>query len=392
MQELLEKAATIALQAGELILAIKDKTASQKADGSPVTKADLEANAFITDRLSHIAPYPICSEEAPLEYEKRKDLEYFWLVDPLDGTKDFVANLSGWSVNIALIHRDKAILGVVYVPMLKELYLGLEGFGAFVGRGDSALGRHSGALSFGLESAIASSRGVDRPQVLSSLRDLQSPDSSSTILESKSVNKKQTQAQKSHREQVESKAQSPDSSPNDLAMLSKPFALAQSFEVAEHLDQQYALNFVKLLTSCADIVLFSAAIPYQGGVCHINEREPGYWAELFRQCGYECFDCLRPRIWSEESVLWWYRQNLLVFVHKDKVSSLPYDFLGNATSPLYMVHYAVWEERSKWLESLNIAHTDKPLFTALKLAVKWVLLKLHLLDRIKRLRAKRSQP
>ena len=191
---------------------------------------------------------------------------------------------------------------------------------------------------------------------------------------------------------MESKAQSPDSSPNDLAMLSKPFALAQSFEVAEHLDQQYALNFVKLLTSCADIVLFSAAIPYQGGVCHINEREPGYWAELFRQCGYECFDCLRPRIWSEESVLWWYRQNLLVFVHKDKVSSLPYDFLGNATSPLYMVHYAVWEERSKWLESLNIAHTDKPLFTALKLAVKWVLLKLHLLDRIKRLRAKRSQP
>ena len=94
-------------------------------------------------------------KEAPLEYEKRKDLEYFWLVDPLDGTKDFVANLSGWSVNIALIPTEKAILGVVYVPMLKELYLGLEGFGAFVGRGDSALGRHSGALSFGLESAIA---------------------------------------------------------------------------------------------------------------------------------------------------------------------------------------------------------------------------------------------
>ena len=158
MQELLEKAATIALQAGELILAIKDKTASQKADGSPVTKADLEANAFITDRLSHIAPYPICSEEAPLEYEKRKDLEYFWLVDPLDGTKDFVANLSGWSVNIALIHRDKAILGVVYVPMLKELYLGLEGFGAFRYAMDSALGRHSADLAnFGATADLKSS-------------------------------------------------------------------------------------------------------------------------------------------------------------------------------------------------------------------------------------------
>ena len=74
---------------------------------------------------------------------------------------------------------------------------------------------------------------------------------------------------------MESKAQSPDSSPDDLAMLSKPFALAQSFEVAKHLDQQYALKFVKLLTSCADIVLFSAAIPYQGGVCHINSVSRG---------------------------------------------------------------------------------------------------------------------
>ena len=178
MQELLEKAATIALQAGELILAIKDKTASQKADGSPVTKADLEANAFITDRLSHIAPYPICSEEAPLEYEKRKDLEYFWLVDPLDGTKDFVANLSGWSVNIALIHRDKAILGVVYVPMLKELYLGLEGFGAFRYAMDSVLGRQFDKIENFVEGTNA--KLANLPQ---NSQNLQSPTATPRILE-----------------------------------------------------------------------------------------------------------------------------------------------------------------------------------------------------------------
>ena len=131
MQELLDKAARVALQAGEIILAIKDKTTRQKADGSPITQADVEANAFITQALMQISPYQVCSEEAPLGYEVRKDLEYFWLVDPLDGTKDFAANLSGWSINIALIHRDRAVLGVVYVPVLKELYVGLEGLGAF---------------------------------------------------------------------------------------------------------------------------------------------------------------------------------------------------------------------------------------------------------------------
>lgn len=129
MQELLDKVARVAVQAGEIALACS-KEARVKADGSPITQADLEANAFITQALMQISPYQVCSEEAVLGYEARKDLEYFWLVDPLDGTKDFAANLSGWSINIALIHHSKPILGVVYAPALKELYVGLEGFGA----------------------------------------------------------------------------------------------------------------------------------------------------------------------------------------------------------------------------------------------------------------------
>lgn len=129
MQELLDKVARIAVQAGEIALACSKET-RVKADGSPVTKADLEANAFITQALMQISPYQVCSEEAVLEYEARVNAEYFWLVDPLDGTKDFAANLTGWSINIALIYHSKPILGVVYAPALKELYVGLEGFGA----------------------------------------------------------------------------------------------------------------------------------------------------------------------------------------------------------------------------------------------------------------------
>ena len=189
---------------------------------------------------------------------------------------------------------------------------------------------------------------------------------------------------KSHREQVESKAQSHDSSPNDLAMLSKPFELAQSLEVAEHLDHIFAANFVQLLTSLADVVLFSAAIPYQGGVCHINEQPPAYWAELFAKQGYVCLDFLRPSIWSDESVLWWYRQNLLVFVHKDRQAQL-FPTLSPVSVPAYLPHPIIWEEKNKWLESVLNAHLHKPLSTGLKLIAKWILIKLHLLESLKRI-------
>ena len=190
---------------------------------------------------------------------------------------------------------------------------------------------------------------------------------------------------KSHREQVAPESlQSHDSSPNDLAMLSKPFELAQSLEVAEHLDHIFAANFVKLLTSLADVVLFSAAIPYQGGVCHINEQPPAYWAELFAKQGYVCLDFLRPSIWGDESVLWWYRQNLLVFVHKDRQAQL-FPTLSPVSVPAYLPHPIIWEEKNKWLESVLNAHLHKPLSTGLKLIAKWILIKLHLLESIKRI-------
>lgn len=89
--------------------------------------------------------------------------------------------------------------------------------------------------------------------------------------------------------------------------------LAICVEVAEHLPPTRASGFVEDLCKTADHVLFSAAIPYQGGDGHVNEMWPEYWADLFRACGYDTFDFIRPQIWSDKRIDWWYRQNILLF-------------------------------------------------------------------------------
>ena len=132
MQELLYQSALSALRAGELVLKYYGlEEFALKSDSSPVTKADLESNALITQELLANSPYKVCSEEAILEYEERKNLEYYWLIDPLDGTKDFLAQNGGWTINIALIHSQRPILGVVYVPAFHQLFIAFKGFGSF---------------------------------------------------------------------------------------------------------------------------------------------------------------------------------------------------------------------------------------------------------------------
>ncbi|MCI5968659.1 hypothetical protein [Helicobacter sp.] len=106
--------------------------------------------------------------------------------------------------------------------------------------------------------------------------------------------------------------------PNNISIIEgiKPFTLAQSLEVAEHIDMLYAENFIDLLTSLSDIVLFSAAIPFQPGTHHINCQPPQYWADKFLARGYDCYDILRPKFWCDERIAWWYWQNSFLYVHK----------------------------------------------------------------------------
>lgn len=99
--------------------------------------------------------------------------------------------------------------------------------------------------------------------------------------------------------------------------LRRRFDLALCLEVAEHLPQRAAATLVRGLTRAADHVLFSAAIPGQGGVGHVNEQWPSYWAGLFRELGFRCLDPIRPRIWSVPQVAWWYRQNTFLYVREE---------------------------------------------------------------------------
>lgn len=95
--------------------------------------------------------------------------------------------------------------------------------------------------------------------------------------------------------------------------LDRRFDLALCLEVAEHLPARSAPVLVESLAAAAPVVLFSAALPRQGGVHHINEQWPTYWEHLFAAHGMRKYDVIRPLIWHDHSIDWWYRQNLYLF-------------------------------------------------------------------------------
>ena len=132
--EELELAIGAALKAGEAIMEIynsEDFEVEFKGDNSPLTKADKAAHKIITSYLSN-SSLPILSEEgSDIPYSERKDWSQFWMVDPIDGTKEFIKRNGEFTVNIALIENQKPILGVVYAPALKDLYFAEQGVGSF---------------------------------------------------------------------------------------------------------------------------------------------------------------------------------------------------------------------------------------------------------------------
>lgn len=129
--------------------------------------------------------------------------------------------------------------------------------------------------------------------------------------------------------------------------LSKPFNLPRTFdlaislEVAEHLPVDGASAFVESLTRLAPIVLFSAAIPLQGGNHHVNEQWPDKWAALFREHNYLTVDCIRKRVWENNGVEWWYAQNTLLFAREDALEGnalLKAEFGQASPNQLRLVH------------------------------------------------------
>ncbi len=136
----IDKICSIAVKAGHAILEIyaQDFDVEYKDDRSPLTEADKASHRIIQEALLKRYPaIPVLSEEGKgIPYEERKDWERFWLVDPLDGTKEFVKRNGEFTVNIALIEGDRPVAGVIYIPVENRLFYGTVGEGAWSRNGD----------------------------------------------------------------------------------------------------------------------------------------------------------------------------------------------------------------------------------------------------------------
>jgi SAM-dependent methyltransferase len=137
------------------------------------------------------------------------------------------------------------------------------------------------------------------------------------------------------------------------------FDLAISLEVAEHLPARRAQGFVADLVRLSDIILFAAAVPLQGGTNHLNEQWPDYWVSLFEKQGYHALDIIRPAIWEDERVNWWYRQNILLFCRESIISSRFPEAVIAKPASLRRIHECAYLNRGKYLE--RIARLERQL-------------------------------
>lgn len=128
--------------------------------------------------------------------------------------------------------------------------------------------------------------------------------------------------------------------------LNKRYDLAISLEVAEHLPLESSKHFIHTITSYSDIVLFSAAIPGQGGTMHINEQYPSYWKNLFYECGFELCDVLRKKFWDNEQVESFYKQNMFIYCKKELENDIQKAFACN-NQIIDIVHPQMFEMRMK---------------------------------------------
>jgi 3'(2'), 5'-bisphosphate nucleotidase len=136
LTRLVSQVVKIATGAGKEIMTIyrtPDFGVQYKSDDSPVTLADQASNVFLIEKLTALTPQiPIISEESTeIPFLERQNYEYFWMIDPLDGTKEFINRNGDFAVNVALVYQNKPILGVIYVPNTEGVYYAVKGKGSF---------------------------------------------------------------------------------------------------------------------------------------------------------------------------------------------------------------------------------------------------------------------
>ena len=162
MKSLIDPVVALAIDAGQAILEVysSEFEVQSKDDNSPLTQADLASHHCIVAGLEALTPgMPIISEESGLpSFEERSSWEKYWLIDPLDGTKEFVNRNGEFTVNIALIDKQKPVFGVVYVPVQNKTYIGCEGYGAERRDSDGSISKIQVASTSGDPVRIVGSR------------------------------------------------------------------------------------------------------------------------------------------------------------------------------------------------------------------------------------------
>lgn len=149
--------------------------------------------------------------------------------------------------------------------------------------------------------------------------------------------------------------------------IEKQFDLAISLEVAEHLGKDSAPQFVESITKLSNVILFSAALPFQGGQNHVNEKWPSYWIDLFKKFDFFPLDIVRPAFWNDEGIEYWYKQNSFLFVSREFIKN----FSGMPSfNCLNIVHPDLYFKKAFYLNDL--INGRRGLLSSIKIFIKAV--------------------
>ena len=150
---------------------------------------------------------------------------------------------------------------------------------------------------------------------------------------------------------------------NKAFLLKNRYDLVISLEVGEHLEESAADAFIKSLTNHADVIIFSAAVPYQGGDRHLNSQWPDYWRSKFNSVGFNAHDTFRRRFWNNENINWWYRQNMFLYVKK---GFMPEKFNQPEPTLLTFIHPELLKKKAGQADRPEIKEAFIKLIKALK--------------------------
>jgi SAM-dependent methyltransferase len=132
----------------------------------------------------------------------------------------------------------------------------------------------------------------------------------------------------------------------------RTFDLVVCLETIEHLSENRGPKLVRELTQLGPVILFSGAVPLQCGYYHINEQWPDYWQREFAKWNYLAVDCIRPRVWNNPAIAWWYRQNTIFYVHESCSPKLFHSGASQSSQPLMrLIHPEMWAQAVSFINA-----------------------------------------